>query len=195
MGRPRKALPQDIVTSVPHSVLCLPVDEYLLMRCGSASGNACARCIKALRRPTALRYIRLGSLPPCPAHRSEPERGCAELLHMCEDTFHCDWFVHQLPVFSQGKGGGRWGRSACSGMYSKGRDSAVDVVVLAEQEQSWSALAVELDGIEHERAAAAEADAKRICSAEVHSELDVLRLRLAEQHCWARQLCCFNAAL
>lgn len=80
-------------------------------------------------------------------------------------------------------------------MYSKGRDSAVDVVVMAEQEQTWSALAVEIDGIEHERASAAEADTKRICSAEMHSELDVLRLRLAEQHCWRQQLVCFNAAL
>jgi hypothetical protein len=192
MGRPHKTLPQQIVTSLPHSLLCLPADEYLLMRCGSANGHACARCIKALRKPTALRYAREGRLPPYPAHRLKPERGCAELVSICEQTAECDWFVHQVPVFSQGRGGSRWGRNACSGKYSKGRDSAVDVVVVTVQQHTWVTIALEIDGSEHDRATAAKPDAKRISSARAHSKLHVLRLRLAEQACWRRQLVCFR---
>ena len=61
-GRPRKDLPKHLIVNVPDSVLKLPQKQFVHMRCQSKSGAVCARCIRPIRRPTALAHINKGTL-------------------------------------------------------------------------------------------------------------------------------------
>ena len=188
-GRPRKSLPEHMVVHVPDSVLGLPEEQFVHMRCAGADGEACARCIKPVRRRTALRYIKLRQLPNCPAHGSQPHTGCAGLMQCFDHVFQYDFAAHEVPVFSQAQGDTKWGRASATGRFKRGRDSAVDAVALALAEDgTWQTQAVEVDRPEHELRAATKPDEKRVASAEQNSGLRVLQLKLSEMQNWAQML-------
>ena len=182
------SVPEHLAIDIPDSVLGLPQQQFVHLRCQSGSGAACARCIRPLSRPTALRHVKNGTLPNCPAHKRKPHAGYKHLLDCLDKVIDYDVIAHQVPVFSQVRGKGMWGRKSTTGRFAKGRDGAIDVVVVPLVCRGGAWVAVEVDGPEHERADAAKADAKRACSAETNSELQLVRLQVTHQQTWLHDL-------
>jgi hypothetical protein len=160
--------------------------KYDVLRCCSVHGSPCARCVMPLQHKTALKHLKHGSLPQCPAHGLSQQLGCAHAVALLSQMHNTAEIVHQVPVYSEGSKG-----RGPRGHYKHGSDGRIDLVMPSLCCEGKS-LAPEVDGPEHTRARVQKADSKRNGSAATHGHLSVVQLSTTKTDQWAGQL--YNAA-
>lgn len=145
--------------------LGLSSSKYEVWRCVDKDGKPCARCVRAVTKGTASRYLALGGCagPACPGHGKHPKLGVAgtlQALTICCEGWgvDCEEVALEVAMFSE-KNKGR-----CRGKFCKGSDCKPDIVL------PWAGwgkrgLAVEVNGRDHRAKKAKKRDRKRLRTA------------------------------
>lgn len=183
MPAPKKQFPENMLAPVIAAELGLPQKkDYEVLRCCNEHGQACARCAMPVVRRTALKHLRDGTLPSCPAHK----QGEAGWIYLEQCLLHldlADCFVHQLPVYSEGHQGRLRNGQLCTQATLK-----VDVVLPSKTSRRYRGISLELNGPEHDKARASRQDGRRIFAAREHGQYLTEPLRLGEEEYWLQDI-------
>ena len=183
MPAPRKEFPASMLAPVTAAELGLPEKKgYQVLRCCNEHGQACARCAMPVVRRTALRHLRDGTLPSCPAHK----KGEAGWVYLEQCLLHLDLaecFVHQLPVYSEGHQGRLRNGQLCTQATLK-----ADVVLPSKPSSRYIGVGLELNGSEHRKVQAECQDVRRMLAAREHGQVLIEPLWLGEEKYWLHDI-------